>query len=192
MGGLRKRQTVEPGFLPQFDLMKALLNANLQRPEMAIRCLDRAQAAHGELFEYAAQIGDIFLSLKQWENAKSAYLKSLKYGTGNVGAYAGLAKATYRLRDFNESMEACLNALTLDPSILDCHYVLGLSLAHIGKGDEAVIALKNALQLNPNHPQIHRVLSFLYSTIKHQRALAQIHRSIAGELNRRNKSIKNS
>lgn len=133
------------------------------------------------------------------ENNKTQQLNSKV-----VNKTAILAKRFFRQGKLEQSVNAYIKALDIEPENADIHNELGYVLARQNKIDEAVKHLEKAVGINPNMLDTHNNLGTIYlqnnqaeKAIKHFNAalqinpnLAHLHSSIARALLRQNKAGK--
>ena len=68
------------------------------------------------------------------------------------------------LSDFDQSLDCFYKALKLKPDYVEAHYNLGISLAHLGRVEEAILSYTKAIELKPDYTSAHdsliRALAF--------------------------------
>lgn len=104
------------------------------------------------------QIGRSQLDAGQWKAAATSFREALTLDPDFAAAHSGLGLALYSLDD----TEAALEHLTLSLGLLyqqpNTHFNLGLVLARNGHLTQASSALRNALELAPDHSKAARLL----------------------------------
>jgi tetratricopeptide (TPR) repeat protein len=66
-----------------------------------------------------------------------------------------MAGQLYTQRQFAQAAKVCRQILTARPGNGDAHNILGVSLAALGKPEEAIAELRRAVKLNPQAPSYH-------------------------------------
>ena len=78
----------------------------------------------------------------------------------SLGAAYGLKGAFLSLRDLMEqAIEIERRALAIDPELADAHMWLGSTLINLGRTDEAIVAIREAIRLEPDNGQAHQALA---------------------------------
>jgi TolB-like protein/DNA-binding winged helix-turn-helix (wHTH) protein/Tfp pilus assembly protein PilF len=75
-------------------------------------------------------------------------------------------------KDYKQSLEHAQKALDLDPNFADGYGLLATTLNYAGKPDQADIEMRKAMQLNPMHPAIYKVIHGEIFFNKHEYAKA--------------------
>lgn len=75
-------------------------------------------------------------------------------------------------RDYEQSLEHAQKTIELDPNFADGHVLLATTLNYTGKPDAADIEMRKAMQLNPAHPAIYKVIHGEIFFNKHEYAKA--------------------
>ena len=137
----------------------------LLRPEEGIeayeQCCELGVKHAGIIFGY----GYCLLYLKKYKEAETAFRETMRLGaedesvyakSGDVGigtfkAFYGLALALVGLERHEESIKPCLDALHLQPTMLEARYLLSLSYSHEKRWADAIQELRICLEHNPQH-----------------------------------------
>jgi tetratricopeptide (TPR) repeat protein len=83
------------------------------------------------------QLGEIDLQSGDTAAAARRYQAVLGRNPDHAGALAGLGMIAYRVRDFSTAVERLAKAVQLAPSYQKAHYFYALTLAKLGRKDEA-------------------------------------------------------
>jgi adenylate cyclase len=75
-------------------------------------------------------------------------------------------------RNYQQSLDYALKAIELDPNFADGYGLLATTLNYAGKPGEADIEMRKAMQLNPMHPAIYKVIHGEIFFNKHEYAKA--------------------
>ena len=176
--GLRLRDGLKPKIVPEYDLLRALLFAHLGDRSASESSLKRAESSGSKSAGYHARVGDARLALHQWSAAQAAYEKSVDARPHDGSVWLALAKARYRQRLFTNTVDACLEALALNPFQLESHLILGLALGHLQRIPESIAAFQQSLNLNASCRLAHRALALLYGKQPNDQGRATIHRGL--------------
>ena len=137
----------------------------------------------------AIQIGESYLALHRWEEAKNAYRKALALDALNPHAHLGLARALLPDRNNAEAaVEAALDSVRLLYQNPMAHYVLGLGLLRKRDYFRAAEAMRVAVALNPNFEQAHRVLARFYAKATGEHEQAKLHWQMCRDIRARRKA----
>ena len=80
-----------------------------------------------------------------------------------LGGAMGLKGAFLSLRDLMEdAIEIERRALSIDPTLADAHAWLGAALTNLGRTEEAIPAIREAIRLEPDNGQAHQTLARAY------------------------------
>lgn len=93
-----------------------------------------------------------------FENAVTAYKKTIKDDPENDNAYFNLGRVLNRLNDDKESRKALEKAVKLNPDDTQYQTELGVILIKLAQYDEAVRALKKAIELDEANAQAEELL----------------------------------
>jgi tetratricopeptide (TPR) repeat protein/tRNA A-37 threonylcarbamoyl transferase component Bud32 len=109
--------------------------------------------------------------------------ENVRYWTGWANFSASLVHRKLGNRTAaKESMEAAINsfreATRLKPDHMFAHYNLGLALYEIGKNDEAAVAFREAIRLQPHPYSHHNLGAVLFRLGKHDEAIAAYREAI--------------
>lgn len=181
-GGLKFRDGLQPKFLPQYDMMRSVIDLAEGKFEDALRHLNKTRTASPQLTGYHAQLGKIHLRLGQHEQAVRALKIATRNGAASAETYCALAEACLALKDNQAAADAAFAATELAPEADAAHFFLGMALANLGETHGAITALKNALSRNQKLAPAHQILSVLYAKNPQTKALADMH-AIAARLN---------
>lgn len=128
------------------------------------------------------QVGRAFLQFERWEEAASAFRKSIATEPDNPAALDGLASVHLAQGKWERAVEKSLEAVGLLHFYPEAHFHLAVGLERSGQIREAIAAYETALGLGYQPAAMHRHLAELYQTIspekasEHQRALSRLRR----------------
>ncbi len=184
-GGMSEREGKRSKFVPQWDLMRGMLDLQEGKFESALAHFERAHAAQPQLPGMHLQLGRVYAGLRRRDDAHRAFARALEIDPDNAEAHFGLSILQYRRRDFQNAADHSMQAAGLSPGIARAHLILGLALAHLGEDESAQVALRNALQRDGSFILAHRALILLYRKNPAHAALVDLHRRAANELRQR-------
>ncbi|MFC1821774.1 alkaline phosphatase family protein [Thermodesulfobacteriota bacterium] len=165
-----------------FDYTMGSLLFGEEKPEAALEHLRRAEKAKPHLPNLHIRIGHIFLRMKRWPDAERAFSQALEIDPDNAEAHLGLCMSFLpQSRNLDAANEA-LAAIGLLYHYPEAHYRLGIALHRVGFIDRAIEALQVALSQNPNFPEAHRRLAYIYKNRLKDLDTAEYHQRLAKAL----------
>lgn len=72
----------------------------------------------------------------------------------------------YKAESYEESLNACNQAIRLDPHFVKAYYGKGLSLSNLGRYEEALLAYNRAIQLDPTYSKAYKGKGEVLYTLK--------------------------
>ena len=123
------------------------------KPAASIPMLQEWIKSHERDIEARKMLGEIRMRSGDWAAARREYEAIVAYGIRDASVFNNLANVLLELKD-PKAVEVARQALALDPRsplILD---TLGWSLHLAGKGDEALLILRDARLRDPNNIDI--------------------------------------
>ena len=110
------------------------------------------------------QLGNLYVQLLRWEDAKAAYEKAVKLDEDDALAHQGLSVVFRRLGDNQRTLDAAMRAVSLLHRLPRAHFSLGVALARSEQPDRARVAFETALRFQPDLVNAHRYLAAIYQT----------------------------
>jgi Flp pilus assembly protein TadD len=101
-------------------------------------------------------------NLKRYDEAESAYRRSIELDPSNDIAWHGLGVTLWNLRRYDEAERACRRAIELSPNDPDPWEALAFTLRELKRYNEAEEALRRATDLNPSDPRLWGILGDLF------------------------------
>lgn len=98
-------------------------------------------------------LGNVCAMLKEFDAAVRHYRRAAELKPGDGFGFLQAAALLLQQEKFAEAADNFSRALALKPVNPDAHANLGLALARLGRRDEALRALRTALQQKPDHAQ---------------------------------------
>ncbi len=93
------------------------------------------------------ELGDIALKRGQYDQALTQYAKTLERNPTHGGALEGSGEANFKLKHYEEAEAFLRRAINAAPGYQPSHYYLGLTLARVGKKEEAQRELSTASKM---------------------------------------------
>jgi tetratricopeptide (TPR) repeat protein len=150
--------------------------------EGALRLLAQAEKDNSGRPGLHIQIGEAYLGLKQWEDARRSFGKAQSLDPDNPHAHLGLCRSLLPLRKNRLAAKSALATLQRMYNYPLAHYCLGVALSRLRQPSRAVDAFRMALTLNPNFAEAHRQLARLYRRAFQDLDLAREHLRQAREI----------
>ena len=129
------------------------------------------------------KMGEIELNRRHWEEAAGHYQAALELDPLSAGAHLGLARVASHRGDWQTAAreaQTCIGQFFHNPR---AHYLVGTALGRLGKTEDAIESLKQALTISPLYSSAHRELARLYRKTG-QAELAARHRELGREARR--------
>jgi predicted AlkP superfamily phosphohydrolase/phosphomutase/tetratricopeptide (TPR) repeat protein len=155
---------------PQFELVFADLafaEGNRAAAMEHLQAAERFGVSHPLLFN---QLGRGYLELARWNDAETAFRKSLEAEPDNPAALDGLARVDLERDQPESAVEKALQAVGLIHFFPDAHFHLGVGLERLGKAREAILAYETALGIGYHPELLHHRLAELYRPIDPEKA----------------------
>jgi len=109
--------------------------------------------------EYYAQLGNIYLMIKNFEDAKEAFLEAVKYDSDNGLWYNNLGLTFFNLKQFGKAIGAYNRAIEIDPKIAGRYVNLGLVYLSLGNRKKAREYFRQAVNLEPSNSKYRKLYS---------------------------------
>ena len=168
----------------------------------AIALSHRRLAEASDALEYAAYVeptlpsvhtllGTVRLRYADVDAAEAAFQKAVEQNPADAYALDGLAAVCLRRSDFAGAANYALEALAQDMQLFRAHYHLGVGLAHLGRPQEATVALEASAKINPNAAAPYYWLQQIAESELADADLAAQYRSRSREIIRRRRERRN-
>ncbi len=139
----------ETGERPLAHLTRGNLALAEGKTEEALEYLLEAEKASQPFPRLCELIGRAYVKLGRWDDAERSFRKTLAINSDSAEAWAGLARCLVEKGDFIAAANAALDAVNLRFELPGAHFVLGVSLARLGRTERALQAFENCLALAP-------------------------------------------
>ena len=104
-------------------------------------------------------------------------------------SYVSLSAAFHELERYQESADACLDALRIDPNCLPALEGIGYAYLNLNRFEDAANTLRHAISIKPDTPYTHAWLAHAYAGLNDEKAareevaaLMQLDAAMAKEL----------
>jgi len=129
------------------------LQNRLRQPAEALEVYKKAIAADPAFSWPYHNIGRLYMSQKDDEQALAWLTKALEVNPNHLRAQFNLGVAAARLNRYDEALGAYSRALVMNPADADAYANLGWILLKVGRQTEGLRALQVAVRLDPNLEQ---------------------------------------
>jgi tetratricopeptide (TPR) repeat protein len=134
-----------------------------RRPAAAAQHFLAAGIADGRNLRVQVFLGQAYLDLRRWADARRAFQQALDLEAGHAEALYGLCAVSLREGDSNTAVKFAAAAVESNPALPGAYYYLGVALLNVGRYVEAASALERAVDLNPTIRGARRRLVRLYN-----------------------------
>lgn len=128
----------------------------------ALSYLEEAEQKNVISASLCIQKGSVYEDLKQTVKAEQSYQKALSLDGENSDALLGLCRLKLADRQNKDAAHLALDVIALRYHTPLAHYYLGCALHRLGKVQDAIKALEQAAQQNPNIPEVYQRLAYIY------------------------------
>jgi len=145
-----------------FDNANKALND--KQSDEGLAGLKKAIVIFPDYFAALQQIGIIYISKGNYEDARKAFAKAIEVNKESFDSLYGVAYAEYALGNFDESIAAAQKSIALKPDSIEVNLVLALAYRRVKQFDKSETAfLKAAKIADGSSPDIHYQLALLYA-----------------------------
>lgn len=130
--------------------------------EKALDYLDRAEKYNVVSASLFVQKGSVYEDLKKRVKAERMYQRALSIDAENIDAMLGLCRLLLAKRQNKDAANQALDIVALKYHTPLAHFYLGCALHRLGKLRDAIHALEQAVQQNPNIPEVYHRLAYIY------------------------------
>ncbi|PAX56563.1 tetratricopeptide repeat protein [Brunnivagina elsteri] len=137
---------------PQESYTHALLGLCLnyqQRYQEATQAAETAISLTPDLPFPHYILGYILCDRNQVEAAEKSVLEAIRLNPHQASYFALLARCSYNRKLWQNTLDAAMRGLASDSEHVECLNYRALSLSQLGKGDEAIKVVENAISLSP-------------------------------------------
>ena len=184
---LRARAFIDP--LSVDYLMGTILMGEGQ-PAAALESFNRVLEHDKTRPHVFIKVGDARMALKEFEEAATAYQEAVAIDQELHDAHLGLARSYLRQRQNLKAADSALSAVALRFHNPMAHFVLGVALHRLHVISRALEALELAVAQNPNFPEAHIRLAYIYGKRLGDRKEARKNRDLAKAAAKRIRELK--
>ncbi len=146
--------------------------------ETSLKHLQQAASIQVRLPTLFIQTGEVYLALRRTREAMASFRQALEIDPDTAAAHLGMARCHFRVRAYEATAEAALQAVALEFSMAPAHLLLGRSLLRLDNKARAIEAFETALRFRPWWPVAHSLLVDLYEKLPDGREKAARHRRL--------------
>ncbi|TAI61189.1 tetratricopeptide repeat protein [Bradyrhizobium sp. Leo170] len=148
----------EPTARPRVQLIRGVIALQRGEDERALDLLEESIQLNPVDSEAHANLGLLLLKVRQHPQALAAYAAALTLQPNNIAALFGLARALTTLDLMDFAHDAFRDTLACAPDYADPAVDFAVLLNDMGRRDEAVVLLQDALARHPEHAKLHVML----------------------------------
>jgi len=124
-------------------------------------------------------IGRAYARLNRWDDAERSFRAVIDLDRDSAEGWAGLARCLAEKGSYRKAADAAMEAIGLNFELPGAHFVLGVSLARLGRIQRAIQAFEACLVLAPNNAAAHSCLATIHEQATRDPFLAAHHRAAA-------------
>ena len=185
---IRNLRATARGNPQTLDFLAATVAAAEEDFQRALEFLESARQTRSPNPVFQFQLGNVYLGLKQYKDAETAFERGLALDEFNPNCLLGLCRTYIECGKVHKSLEYGKRAIGLKYRFPAAHYFFGRAQNRSGDVDGAIASLKTALTQNPNFQQAHELLAKIYDSVAEQE-LAIEHRATARNLANDNQQV---
>lgn len=133
----------------QIELLEGTLLFAENKPKAALAQFERVKAEAGEFFGINLRIAEALAGMNEPERALAALDDHLAADPESERGYQLRGRILYRLREYEDALDALLTSVGLEYHNPSAHYYIGECLAEMGRYEEAVAAYEECLRYGP-------------------------------------------
>ena len=134
------------------------------KPEKAIELLRSAIDAAPEFADYHLNLGGAHFALKQWNEALTAYTRSVELDPAIFQAWKGIGACESLKENWLSAIDAFQKSLELNPDQLQVVFDLADAFTQTDKLQDAIQTMQLGLRIDENSEELHRRLATLFET----------------------------
>lgn len=138
------------------------LNIRLDKVEEAREYCEKADKLYPNKLQVLVEKFSIYRKLRKWEECINIAKKIITHYPANATGYGCLAEAYYESVDYNLALEYYNKALEFEPK--EIIYIQNKASCYekMGKPEEAITILKEAINVNPENVASYKSIAFTY------------------------------
>lgn len=132
--------------------------AALERAPEARQQFVRSIELAPEQTESYFRLGLLDLNAKDLDEAAANFRKVLTRDSKHAGSLSGLGRVSFEQKHYSDAIDLLQRAIASDDSLREAHYYLGLTLARVGRKEEANTQLQIAARLEHEEVEQRRMV----------------------------------
>lgn len=184
---IRKLRAIARGNPQTLDYLAATVAMARGEFDAALQHLESAQESQSKAPGFHLQLGETYLKLKRNGDAEHSFERALEIDKFNPNAHLGLARSFLQRRRNRKALAAATAAVGIKYHFPAGHYYLAIAQHRLGKVENAVRSLEQAIEQNPNFAEAHSRLSLIYSRRYGDNRMAELHRGMATQIRQERK-----
>jgi len=132
--------------------------AALENTHAAREQFERSIALAPEQTESYFRLGLIELNMKDLDAAAANFRHVLTQDSKHAGALSGLGRVSFEQKRYSDAIDLLQRAISVDDSLREAHYYLGLTFARVGRREEAGRQLEISTRLEHDEAQERRTV----------------------------------
>jgi tetratricopeptide (TPR) repeat protein len=155
-----------------------------QRFNRAISEYERSLMLNSDFPANASQLGILYLRMNRYDEAKRWLSFSIELDSQFEAGYLNLADLYRQLNDDAKTIETLQTGLHVLPKGANLHYSLCLANVRLGKVDEAIKNIQEAIRLSPDNNQYAYVYAIaLHDKVNPQQGIAVLKQALGRQPN---------
>lgn len=138
---------------PEIFYKLALANNSIKNYSEAVKQCKRAIELAPEVSLYYEALGDIYMGIQNFIEAKRYYKEAIFIDPKNARAHALLGTLQSKDGDHENAIKSLETAVALAQDNIDIRYNLALAYEVAGRKEEAKVQYQKVLDANPNHQE---------------------------------------
>lgn len=156
-------KTLDKKELPHLDYLEGVLLVSQNKPRKALPLFKKAMETIAHMPDIHVKVGEAFIKLKEWDEAKNAFSKALEIDPENAGAHTGIGIALLRKDELEDAADHLLSSVSLIFNNPLAHYFLGEAFYRLEMYERAVEAFKVVTTYQPGNRKAHAYLVKLFT-----------------------------
>ena len=148
---------------PQLDLLEASLLLSEKKPYLALDRLLNAEKTISHMPSLYVQLGSVYNSISNWNDAIRSFTKAIAIDPENAGAFSGRGIANLKAENYENAIEDLLESTGLVFHNPHAHYFLGDALLKYGEPERAAEAFKVCISMESGYRRAYAWLVKIYT-----------------------------
>ncbi|MCK4688849.1 MAG: tetratricopeptide repeat protein, partial [Candidatus Marinimicrobia bacterium] len=100
--------------------------------------------------------------LKEYDKAKSFYIRAIELNPDFTEAYYNLGSVYYEQENYTDAIKNFINAIEINPDLSETYYNLGVVYGKQGNHPDAIKCYKKTIEINPDLSEAYYNLGIIY------------------------------